>query len=125
MMSLSTSSKAILGVLLCSAATTAAFSAARPTYDGVWQVEGTTDVGPCEKAFQGEVTVRDNDIVAASDGVAQAIGSIDTSGAVWARLTATAGIARANGRLKGATASGAWSSNTAYCGGRWTARRKA
>ena len=113
-----------LAVVLSVAAVSAAFSAATPAYDGVWTVDGTTDVGPCDKAFHGEVKVRDNDIVEASDGVAQAIGAIDPRGSDWARLTAASGVARASGRLKGASASGAWSSNTAYCGGRWTAKKK-
>ncbi len=114
----------ILSGLFLAAVATAALSAATPSHDGLWTVEGTTDVGPCSKTFAGEVKVQNNDIVEASGGVAQAIGSIDNSGAVWARLTADIGMARGSGRVHGATASGAWSSNTAYCGGRWNAKRK-
>jgi hypothetical protein len=30
---------------------------------------------------------------------------------------------RANGAVKGGAASGAWSANADYCGGRWSAQR--
>ncbi len=94
------------------------------SFDGTWSVEGTTDVGPCAKSFSGEIVIRGNDLVSTSDAGAQALGSIDAKGDAWARLTRSDGVARANGRFRGATGSGAWSSNTAYCGGRWTARKK-
>jgi hypothetical protein len=112
-----------LAALLSALAATAALSAATPSYDGLWSVEGTTDVGPCDKSFHGEVRVRGNEIVEAT-GVAQAIGAIEPAGSIWARLTAEKGVARASGRLKGGGAAGAWSSNTAYCGGRWSAKKK-
>ncbi len=112
------------GLLLAPALmTTPARPANAPTYDGVWSVEGTTDVGPCDKSFHGKIRIRGADIVEAPDTATQAVGSIDAHGDVWARLSRSDGQARASGRLHGATASGAWSSNTAYCGGRWTARK--
>jgi hypothetical protein len=104
---------------------TAAVSAATPNYDGIWTVEGTTDVGPCDKTFRGDVKIQGNDLVEAEGIPVKAIGSIDAAtGTGWARLTRNDGQARANGHFKGASASGAWSSNTAYCGGRWTAHKK-
>ena len=112
----------LIACFLLSAATPA-LAASAPSFDGLWSVEGTTDVGPCEKTIHGEIRIEHNDIVAAEGAEAQAVGSIDNSGSVWARLTSAAGQARANGRFHGASASGAWSSNTAYCGGRWTARK--
>ena len=113
----------ILAACLLLSAATPALAAGAPSFDGLWTVEGTTDVGPCEKTFHGAIRIEHNDIVAAEGASAQAVGSIDNSGSVWARLTSEAGQARANGRFHGASASGAWSSNTAYCGGRWTARK--
>lgn len=105
----------------------AAFAAASPAaaagFDGVWSVEGTTDVGPCDKTFAGEVVIQNNDVVSSNAAETKAIGSIDASGSVWARLTRKDGLVRASGRFRGASASGAWSSGTAYCGGRWSARR--
>jgi len=104
-------------------ATGPALPAGAPSFDGIWTIDGTTDVGPCDKTFHGEVRIEHNDIVSAGADVAQAIGSIEPNGTVWARLTRPDGQARANGRFRGKTASGAWSSNTAYCGGRWSARK--
>jgi hypothetical protein len=101
-----------------------ALRAAVTNYDGVWTIEGTTDVGPCQKTFGGEAKIQGNDLVSLSETNAQAAGAIDGKGVGWARLTRFDGQARATGRFRGATASGAWSSNTSYCGGRWTARRK-
>ena len=112
----------MIACLFLSAATPA-FAAGAPNFDGVWTIEGTTDVGPCEKSFKGEIRIEHNDIVGAEGATARAVGSIDNGGTVWARLTSEAGQARANGRFHGASASGAGSSNTAYCGGRWTARK--
>ncbi len=92
--------------------------------DGAWSVEGTTDVGPCAPIFSGEIELRGDDIIGSNASGAKIIGAIDARGDVWARLTRPDGLARASGKLKGDTASGAWSSGTAYCGGRWNARRK-
>jgi hypothetical protein len=98
-------------------------SARAANYDGTWEVDGVTEVGPCEKTFHGEVSVEHNDIVGTNTGTTEAVGSIEANGTAWARFTRADGIARAQGHFQGASASGAWSSSTAYCGGRWKARK--
>ena len=97
--------------------------------DGIWIIEGTTDQGECPKTFTGEIEVRGDDIVGAASlnnapVQARVVGAIDKTNEIWSRLTGAAGVARGVGKIKGDAASGAWSSNTAYCGGRWKARRK-
>ncbi len=114
--------KKLLLAALLAGAPSSVFAAGK--YDGVWSVQGTTDVGDCAKTFSGEIEVRDNDIVSSTAEGARIVGAIDATNAVWARLTGGKGVARASGKAGGAAASGAWSSGSAYCGGRWTARRK-
>ena len=92
-------------------------------HDGVWRVEGTTDVGDCAKTFSGEIVLRDNEIVSVNAPDVHAVGAIDATNAIWSRLTRGAQVARGVGKASGATASGAWSSGTAFCGGKWKARR--
>ena len=99
-------------------------AARAPGHDGVWAVTGTTDVGSCAATFAGEVTIRGDEIIATNAAGVSAIGAVGPGDSLWARLTSGDGVARASGRFHGATASGAWSSNTALCGGRWSARRK-
>ncbi len=38
-------------------------------------------------------------------------------------LQNNSGVAHISGRMSGSSGAGTWSSNTAYCGGRWRARR--
>jgi hypothetical protein len=92
-------------------------------YDGVWVVDGTTDVGDCLKAFHGTVRVEHDDIVGTDAGASVSYGHIEKTGTAWAHFERGSEIVRAQGKFSGISASGAWSSNTAYCGGRWHARR--
>ena len=92
-------------------------------YDGRWLVEGTTDVGDCAKTFRAEIEVRDDDIVGVDAADAKIVGAIDATNAVWARLSRAPQVARASGKASGAAASGAWSSGSNFCGGRWKAHR--
>jgi hypothetical protein len=96
---------------------------AATSHDGVWIVDGTTDVGTCAKTFHGAFKVEGDAIAGVDAGAANVVGYVDASGEGWARLTAGSAVARAQGKFKGTIASGAWSSNTNYCGGRWHASR--
>ena len=90
-------------------------------YDGRWQVQVQTQVGECPS---GEIGVRiegPNLVATEAEGV-QPWGYIEGSQIV-ANFRSETDIVRAHGNLRGHTASGAWSSPTRYCGGRWQARK--
>lgn len=92
-------------------------------FDGSWSVDLRTTVGECQQELAGEVTVQEGRIVASSGENIEAWGYIEDTGTVVARFTQGQAMLRASGAIKGAKASGAWSSNTNYCGGTWTALR--
>ena len=92
------------------------------SFDGRWTVDVTTDVGPCEKSFQGSVTIASGTITDATSASATA-GFVEANGTVWARFSRDGQTARAQGHFSGAKGSGTWSSSTSYCGGRWSARK--
>ena len=92
-------------------------------FDGNWSVDLRTTVGECQQGVAGEVTVQEGRIVASSGEKIEAWGYIEDNGVVVARFTQGQAMLRANGTIKGAKASGAWSSNTNYCGGTRTAQR--
>ncbi|MCB1540540.1 MAG: hypothetical protein KDJ25_06715 [Rhodoblastus sp.] len=111
-------------LIFCMALALAAPAAAFPrNFDGDWQVEARTTVGECRPEVAGTVRIEGGRVVASSaEGVA-VWGYLEDNGDIAARFTAGPKMARANGRLKGATGSGAWSSNTDYCGGTWKAQK--
>lgn len=105
-------------ILLCSlAAATPAFA----QYDGRWQVEVQTQVGECPSGDVG-VRIEGNHIVATEAEGVQPWGYIE-GGNIVANFRGGTDVLRAHGNLHGRTASGAWSSPTRYCGGRWRARK--
>ena len=93
-------------------------------YDGVWDVDVTTTVGQCEPEIAGTVTIQGGHVVASSGPDVAVWGYVEDDGVVSARFTQGQDILRAQGNLRGGQGSGAWSSNTKYCGGKWTARRE-
>jgi hypothetical protein len=111
--------KCLAALLLVSSSPALALTA----HDGHWRVDLETTVGNCPRSGQVVVTVKDERLAAIdADGVAT-WGYIDGTNTFVGRFTLGEKIVRANGDVKGSTASGPWSSNTDYCGGRWTARK--
>ena len=112
-------------VLACALALSASAASAMTTkFDGVWDVDVRTTVGDCEQDVAGTVTLQNGHVVATSGADVGVWGYVEDNGVLSARFTRGQGILRAQGKLKGAAGSGAWSSNTNYCGGQWTARRE-
>lgn len=105
-----------LGALLAS-------SPALASFDGRWSVTVTTEVGECPSGPVG-VRIEDNRIVATEVEGVTPWGYIE-GGQVVARFSSGQNVLRAHGKVRGATASGAWSSPTHYCGGRWSAQKQA
>jgi hypothetical protein len=93
-------------------------------YDGVYSVEITTKDGPCDKVYQGSVTVTNGRISAISDPQASASGLIEDDGIVSLSFRGNGQIAHVGGRVSGRYRRGAWSSPTAECGGVWRAERQ-
>ena len=93
------------------------------SFDGDWQVEARTTVGNCAPEASGTVRIEGGRVVASSAAGVEVWGYLDDNGAISTRFTAGQKMARGNGKLKGLTGSGAWSSNTDYCGGTWTAQK--
>jgi hypothetical protein len=92
-------------------------------YDGKWRVALQTTVGNCPASADVVVTVKDAKIVGIDGANAEPWGYVDAANTVVGRFSQGERALRANGAVKGATASGAWSANTDYCGGRWTATK--
>jgi len=96
---------------------------ASKAYDGKWRVAAQTTVGNCASSADVIVTVKDAKIVAISAEGVEPWGYIDAANTVVGRFSQGERAMRANGSVKGGGASGAWSANADYCGGRWTATR--
>jgi hypothetical protein len=105
------------------AATAQAGGFASNAYDGNWRVALRTTVGNCAPSADVVVTVRGAKIVAVSASGVDPWGYIDNANTVVSRFSQGERAMRANGAVKGATASGSWSANADYCGGRWSAQR--
>jgi ABC-type amino acid transport substrate-binding protein len=93
-------------------------------YDGRWRVAVETTVGKCAPSANVVVTVKDAKIVGIEGADAQPWGYVDSSNEVVGRFSQGEHVLRANGSVKGGHASGAWSANADFCGGRWTASRE-
>lgn len=95
-------------------------------YDGVYSVKIMTQAGagPCEKVYQGSVTVANGRITEISDPQASATGLIEDDGTVSLSFRENGQIAHVGGHISGRYGSGAWSSPTAECGGVWHSERQ-
>ncbi|MDE2362307.1 MAG: hypothetical protein KGM42_06475 [Hyphomicrobiales bacterium] len=93
-------------------------------FDGVWTVDVRTTVGDCQPEIEGAVTIEGGRVVASSGADIAVWGYVEDSGDVSARFTQGQAVLRASGKARAAAAGGAWSSNTNYCGGVWSARRE-
>ena len=112
-----------LAIVLAGMALAAPAAAFPRSFDGDWQVEARTTVGNCAPDVSGAVRIEGGRVVASSAAGVEVWGYLDDNGAISTRFTAGQKMARGNGKLKGLTGSGAWSSNTDYCGGTWTAQK--
>ena len=112
-----------LAIVCMSVALAAPVAAFPRSFDGDWQVEARTTVGECAPGVSGTVRIEGGRVVASSADGVQVWGYLEDNGDISTRFTAGQKMARANGRLKGASGSGAWSSNTDYCGGTWKAQK--
>jgi hypothetical protein len=92
-------------------------------FDGRYTVVLTTEVGKCEPAIPGAFAVKADDITADASSPLKADGAVEPNGNMWVRFSAGEDQYRAQGRLTAGGGSGAWSSGTRYCGGKWRATR--
>lgn len=114
--------RAALALLAGLLAAGPAFAFSR-AYDGDWAVDARTTVGSCTPQAAGTVAIRDGKVAGASEPDVGVWGYVDSTGDISARFTTGQHVFRASGKMKKTSASGAWSSNTNYCGGVWTAHK--
>ncbi len=93
------------------------------SHDGKWRVELETTVGNCPKDGTTIVTIKQDRIVGIDASGVEPWGYIDDTNTFVGHFTSGAKVLRANGDVKGDSAYGPWSSQTDYCGGRWTAHK--
>ena len=105
---------ALLIAALCCATRTSAAG-----YDGTWRLEFDTQVGGCDRMFERPV-----EIVGGAAAGGDITGYIASDGLTSLVIRRGTDIFRAQGHTRGAAGSGAWSSNTALCGGRWKLLRR-
>jgi hypothetical protein len=94
-----------------------------PTHDGRWRVELETTVGKCAGGGSTIVTIKLDRVVGIDASGVEPWGYIDETNTFVGHFNSGQKVLRANGDVRGATASGPWSSQTEYCGGRWTAHK--
>ena len=114
--------KILAGLILVSSLSVAA-SAQAASHDGHWRVDIETTVGNCPKAGSAVLTVKENKIAAIDASGIQPWGYIDDTNTFVGHFISGEKVLHANGDVKGEVASGPWSSQTDFCGGRWTARK--
>ena len=100
-----------------------AIAASQPSHDGQWLVDVQTSVGNCPHSGQVTVTIKENRVTGIDAKDVEPWGYIDETNTFVGHFNIGEKVVRANGEVKGPTAAGPWSSNTDYCGGRWTARK--
>lgn len=94
------------------------------TYDGIYSINVITEDGPCDKAYQGSVTITDGQVTAISQPMATASGLVEDDGTISLTFRQNEQVAHVGGKIRGRHGSGAWSSPTAQCGGIWRAERQ-
>ena len=106
---------------------TMAFSlraAAGDQFDGVYDVDVSTDVGNCNKTYHGTVTIEGGHVTSTGDAGATAWGLVDSEGTVSMQFHRGEELAHVAGHAKGRKAQGTWSTPVSQCGGRWWAERR-
>ena len=117
--------RAIFGaIFLAAAAVPHAAFAAQP-YDGQWSVEVITETGTCDRAYRWDLAINDGRVMTTADMPARASGSVSPKGAIAVNFTRGADKMTATGSASGKWASGAWTSPSLACSGRWRAERRA
>ncbi len=114
--------KILVGLALASIPFVSA-NAQGASHDGHWRVDVQTTVGNCPKSASAVLTVKENKIAGIDASGVEPWGYIDDTNTFVGHFTSGEKVLRANGDVKGDTAYGPWSSQTEYCGGRWTARK--
>ena len=94
------------------------------SYDGQWAVQLVTEKGACDRSLSWDVAVAGNRI-ADGGGFAQTTGAVDPHGRVTLSVMQGGDRVSASGKLSGVAGSGAWSSPTRACSGRWRASKRA
>jgi hypothetical protein len=112
-----------LSALVALSSVSAGFAGAA-SYDGQWAVQLVTEKGNCDRLLSWDVGVAANRI-ADSGMFVQTSGAVDSQGRV--KLTVINGSDRvaADGKLNGASGTGAWTSPTRDCSGHWRAAKRA
>lgn len=110
--------------LILAASFPAAASAFGSEHDGEWKVniETTAGKGSCPMSGTALVTIRRGLVVGVSTPGVSPWGYVDGNTFVG-HFSEGNQMLRANGDVKGDFAYGPWSSDTNFCGGRWTARK--
>jgi hypothetical protein len=114
--------KFLAGLILFSTLSNAAL-AQGASHDGQWRVDVQTTVGKCLASATVVLTVKENKVAGIDTSGVEPWGYIDDTNTFVGHFTSGEKVLRANGDVKGDTASGPWSSQTEFCGGRWTARK--
>lgn len=99
-------------------------AAAGSNFDGVYNVDVSTDVGNCAKTYHGTVVIQGGHVVSTGDANATAWGLVDTEGTISMQFHREDELAHVAGHAKGLKANGTWSTPVSQCGGRWWAERR-
>jgi hypothetical protein len=119
--------RALVIIGMCAASTIAAALSAQAAgrFDGRWSAVLTTESGPCQPSYRGEVEVV-NGVVQALGGQSGLAGRVSANGnvVVTGSLGPISGVA--TGRLSGNSGSGTWRATIqeGTCTGSWIARRE-
>jgi hypothetical protein len=101
----------------------AALAEQTAAHDGHWRVDLETTVGKCPKAGSVVITIKSDRVTGMEPHDFEPWGYIDDTNTFVGHFNSGEKTVRANGQVKGSFAYGPWSSQTEYCGGRWTARK--
>lgn len=93
------------------------------SHDGLWRVDIQTTVGKCAPSGTAVVTVKDDRVTGIDASGVTPWGYIDETNTFVGHFIDGEKVLHANGSVKGEFAEGPWSSQTEFCGGRWTARK--
>jgi hypothetical protein len=93
--------------------------------DGHWRVDLQTTVGAekCPAAGSVTIEVKNRRLTGIEPSSITPWGYIDETNTFVGHFNSGDKVVRANGEVKGGAAAGPWSSQSDFCGGRWTARK--
>ena len=99
-------------------------AAAGNQFDGIYNVDVSTDVGTCDKTYHGTVTIEGGHVTSTGDAKATAWGLVGSDGTVSMQFHRGDELAHVAGHAKGIKGQGTWSNSVSLCGGRWWAERR-